>query len=61
MEDAAIFERIHTGTNSPGYAEFQKGVVAGGGIGPSIKQNDESGLIRKWEYYRELMGFHREV
>jgi hypothetical protein len=61
MEDAAIFERIHIGTGAPGYAEFQKGVAAGGKMPEVLKQNDEAGNIPRWEYYRKLMGFHREA
>jgi phenylpropionate dioxygenase-like ring-hydroxylating dioxygenase large terminal subunit len=60
MEDAALFERMHIGTYTPGYAEFQKGVAAGGRMPDKLKQNDESGQMVKWEYYRRLMGFSRE-
>jgi len=61
MEDAAIFQRIHIGSFTPGYAEFQKGVTGGKEPSFDVKQNDETGQLPKWEYYRKLMGFKREA
>jgi anthranilate 1,2-dioxygenase large subunit len=60
MEDAAIFQRIHIGSFTPGHAEFQKGVTGGDQPSFDVKQNDETGQLPKWEYYRKLMGFRRE-
>ena len=60
MEDAAIFQRIHIGSFTPGYAEFQKGVTGKNEPSFDVKQNDETGQLPKWEYYRKLMGFRRE-
>ena len=61
MEDAAIFQRIHIGSYTPGQAEFQKGVTGGDQPSFDVKQNDETGQLPKWEHYRKLMGFQREA
>ncbi|WP_219847812.1 aromatic ring-hydroxylating oxygenase subunit alpha [Burkholderia multivorans] len=61
MEDAAIFQRIHIGSFTPGHAEFQKGVTGASEPSFDVKQNDETGQLPKWEYYRKLMGFRREA
>lgn len=61
MEDASIFQRIHIGNHTPGNAVFQKGVNREDGIWYDFKQNDESGNLPKWEYYRQVMGFERET
>ena len=60
MEDAAIFQRVHIGSFTPGYAEFQKGVSGSKELSFDVKQNDETGQLPKWEHYRRLMGFKRE-
>ena len=60
MEDAAIFQRIQIGSHSPGVATFQKGVKDLHTIPTEILQNDETTNIPRWEYYRKLMGFHKE-
>jgi len=60
MEDAAIFQRIHIGSYTPGQAEFQKGVTGVDQPSFDVKQNDETGQLPKWEHYRKLMGFQRE-
>ncbi|MFC7050173.1 aromatic ring-hydroxylating oxygenase subunit alpha [Emcibacter nanhaiensis] len=60
MEDAAIFQRIQIGSHSPGVATFQKGVKDLHTIPTDILQNDETTNIPRWEYYRKLMGFHKE-
>ncbi|MCB1756075.1 MAG: aromatic ring-hydroxylating dioxygenase subunit alpha [Gammaproteobacteria bacterium] len=60
MEDASIFHRIHIGVQTPGTVEFQKGVSDFYTLSPEIKQNDESGNLPRWEYYRKVMGFKRE-
>lgn len=61
MEDAAVFQRIHQGSYTPGVAEFQKGVRSTSEIWFDYKQNDEAANIPKWEYYRKIMGFRRET
>lgn len=41
MEDAVFFfQRIHIGSFTPGYAEFQKGVTGGKEPSFDVKQND---------------------
>ena len=60
MEDAAIFQRVHIGSHSPGTAVFQKGVTQRATLDFPYKQNDETGGLPRWEYYRRLMGFRRE-
>jgi anthranilate 1,2-dioxygenase large subunit len=59
MEDASIFHRIHIGSNAPGNAIFQKGVKSVDRVELEVGQNDESGNLARWEYYRKIMGFER--
>ena len=59
LEDAAIFTRIHHGNISPGNAIFQKGVTDPKKLNFHPAQNDETGNLPRWEYYRKLMGFRR--
>ncbi len=59
MEDAAIFQRIHVGSRSPGNAAFQKGVKRLDTLWHDFGQNDEAGNLPKWDYYRRVMGFAR--
>ncbi len=59
LEDAAIFTRIDLGNRSPGNAIFQKGVKDEFELGFDVGQNDESGNLPRWEYYRQIMGFKR--
>jgi len=62
-EDASIFMRIQIGNHTPGNVTFQKGVSdehSMSNIGFEFKQNDESGNLPGWEYYRKQMGFVRE-
>jgi phenylpropionate dioxygenase-like ring-hydroxylating dioxygenase large terminal subunit len=59
MEDASVFHRIHIGNHTPGNAIFQKGVKDHGPVGNDFKQNDETGNLPRWEYYRQAMGFVR--
>src|SRR3546814_13307278 len=61
MEDASIFHRIHIGNHTPGAAIFQKGVRDKEKIEDEFLQNDESGNLPRWEYYREIMGFERSA
>ncbi|MDO9450642.1 MAG: aromatic ring-hydroxylating dioxygenase subunit alpha [Rugosibacter sp.] len=60
MEDAAVFQRIHIGNHTPGFAEFQKGVASLSELSFDVKQSDESGNLPRWEHYRKVMGFKRE-
>jgi phenylpropionate dioxygenase-like ring-hydroxylating dioxygenase large terminal subunit len=59
MEDASIFHRIHIGAQTPGNVEFQKGVKDFYKLNDQFQQNDESGNLPRWEYYRKVMGFER--
>jgi len=59
MEDASIFHRIHIGNHTPGNAIFQKGVHDQSKLESEFLQNDESGNLPRWEYYRSVMGFER--
>jgi len=60
LEDAAVFQRIHVGSHTPGVAEFQKGVADPHALPALYRQNEESSNLPKWDYYREVMGFRRE-
>jgi hypothetical protein len=60
MEDASVFQRIHLGSNTPGYATFQKGVANDSVLSYQYVQNDEASNLVKWDYYRRAMGFGRE-
>ena len=59
LEDAAVFQRIHIGNSSPGFATFQKGVTDSYALPEEYHQNEESSNLGKWEYYRKTMGFER--
>jgi len=59
MEDASIFHRIHIGCDTPGNAVFQKGVKAVDRFEYEFKQNDETGNLLRWEYYRKQLGLER--
>lgn len=61
MEDAAVFHRLHIGSNAPGEAVFLKGVQDEYALPEVFGQNDESGNIPAWLHYRDLMGFERET
>ncbi|MBT5700831.1 MAG: aromatic ring-hydroxylating dioxygenase subunit alpha [Gammaproteobacteria bacterium] len=60
MEDASVFSRIDKGNKTPGNAIFQKGVEDEYKLSFTVKQNDESGNLPRWEHYRKIMGFERE-
>jgi anthranilate 1,2-dioxygenase large subunit len=60
MEDAAIFHRLHSGSNTPGDAIFLKGVKDEAVIPTEFAQNDESSNLPGWEYYRKIMGYEKE-
>lgn len=59
MEDAAVFQRLHIGSRTPGMQVFQKGVKDEYAMPTEFSQNDESPNILSWEYYREVMGFEK--
>jgi phenylpropionate dioxygenase-like ring-hydroxylating dioxygenase large terminal subunit len=59
MEDAAMFQRLHIGSRTPGMQTFQKGVKDEYAMPVEFSQNDESPNILSWEYYREVMGFDK--
>jgi anthranilate 1,2-dioxygenase large subunit len=61
LEDGAVFNRLHRGSTMPGVVEFQKGV--GRELDPpcAIDTNDECGNLVKWERYRQIMGFERDL
>ena len=59
MEDASVFHRVHVGNHTPGTVEFQKGVKTVDSLNFDFKQNDETGNLPRWEYYRSVMGFER--
>jgi phenylpropionate dioxygenase-like ring-hydroxylating dioxygenase large terminal subunit len=61
LEDAAVFQRIHIGNASPGFATFQKGVTDSHAFPDGYQQNEESSNLPKWDYYRKAMGFERQV
>lgn len=61
MEDASIFHRVHIGNHTPGHAVFQKGVKSTSEIGTEFQQNDETGNLPRWEYYRGIMQFERSA
>lgn len=60
MEDAAIFHRLHIGSNTPDDAIFLKGVKDESVIPTEFAQTDESSNLPGWEHYRQLMGHKRE-
>ena len=59
MEDASVFHRVHIGNRTPGNAVFQKGVRDPARLSFEFRQNDESGNLPHWEYYRSAMGMRR--
>ena len=61
MEDAAMFQRLHIGSRTPGMAVFQKGVKDEYAMPREFSQNDEAVNILSWEYYRQVMGFEKEA
>jgi len=60
MEDAAVFHRLHIGSNTPDDAVFLKGVEDEYVIPEDFAQNDESSNLPGWEHYRKLMGHQKE-
>lgn len=60
MEDAAIFHRVHVGSQTPGTSVFLKGVTDQNIMPDTFGQADESANMPFWEYYRTVMGFTRE-
>lgn len=60
MEDAAIFQRVQIGSESPGIVSFQKGLKDLETMQFEFAQNDETANLPRWDYYRRCMGFRRE-
>ncbi len=60
MEDAAMFQRLHIGSHTPGMQTFQKGVKDEYAMPVNFNQNDEAPNILSWEYYRKVMDFEKE-
>ncbi len=66
LEDGAVFNRVHVGSNALGHVTFVKGVddpereEPNGDNPVYVEQNDEAGNPIKWDYYRRVMGFERE-
>lgn len=60
LEDGAVFNRLHVGTQTGGTIAFQKGVT--GRIAPpyTLGKGEEAGNLIRWEHYREAMGFARD-
>lgn len=61
MEDIAVFHRLQIGSHTPARAVFQKGVRDEYRISHEFGQNDETSNLPAWEYYRQIMGFEREI
>jgi phenylpropionate dioxygenase-like ring-hydroxylating dioxygenase large terminal subunit len=59
LEDGAVFNRLHQGSNTPGTVTFQKGAGLKLTAPCFVEQNDEASNLIKWERYREIMGFRR--
>lgn len=59
LEDGAVFNRLHQGSNTPGTVAFQKGAGQRLEAPCFVEQNDEASNLIKWERYRQIMGFER--
>ncbi len=59
LEDGAVFNRLHRGSNTPGTVAFQKGASAELTAPCFVEQNDEGSNLVRWERYREIMEFGR--
>ena len=59
LEDGAVFNRLHRGSNTLGTVAFQKGADEVLNAPCFVEQNDEASNLIKWERYREIMGFRR--
>jgi phenylpropionate dioxygenase-like ring-hydroxylating dioxygenase large terminal subunit len=57
LEDGAVFNRVHQGSNTLGNVEFQKGAGEPLEAPCFVEQNDEASNLIKWERYRQIMGF----
>ena len=60
LEDGAVFNRLHEGSNTLGKVGFQKGVNGVLAAPAFVEQNDEASNLVKWEHYRQIMGFDRD-
>lgn len=59
LEDGAVFNRLHRGSNTLGNVTFQKGAGETLTAPCFVEQNDEASNLIKWERYRQIMGFER--
>lgn len=59
LEDGAVFNRLHVGSQTSGCVEFQKGVDDDNTVPSEFAHNDEAGNLVRWEHYRMAMGFSR--
>ena len=59
LEDGAVFNRLHKGSNTLGTVAFQKGAGERLEAPCFVEQNDEASNLIRWERYREIMGFER--
>ena len=59
LEDGAVFNRLHQGSNTPGTVTFQKGAGETLTAPCFVEQNDEASNLIRWERYRQIMGFER--
>jgi phenylpropionate dioxygenase-like ring-hydroxylating dioxygenase large terminal subunit len=62
LEDGAVFNRLQSGSHTPGTVAFQKGVKSAAPMTApcQLERGDEAGNLIRWERYRALMGFDRE-
>jgi anthranilate 1,2-dioxygenase large subunit len=59
LEDGAVFNRAHVGSNTRGSVAFQKGVRGPVSVPQSLTRNEEAANLLRWDRYREIMGFQR--
>ena len=59
LEDGAVFNRLHQGSNTLGTVGFQKGAGERLEAPCFVEQNDEASNLVRWERYRQIMGFER--
>ena len=59
LEDGAVFNRLHRGSNTLGTVAFQKGADEVLNAPCFVEQNDEASNLIRWERYRDIMGFRR--
>ena len=57
LEDGAVFNRVQSGSHTPGNVAFQKGVRAPLQPPCALDKGDEAGNLVRWDRYRRSMGF----